>query len=270
MSDYQHFLSFTLKNPITGKTQSLMNDWDGTIINSQGGDTYNRECMPDMEDLVDKCDTKDGSIYIDSTVQPRIISMTVFFKKTDGDLTRFKEWVGKKYEQEFMWEDDDENKYIKVKLHKGFESQVYYGGKDFNGKFDLEFIAYDPYYRIKAEKILEFNDIQINKRYNVRSRGNVDCYPILYITPKTNNIVINWNGMDIKLSNLTINREYIMNCEDEEFYYLDNNGNRINCISNFESNKHYDFPVMRNELKNSFCLKSGYCTMELDANSLIL
>ena len=103
MSDYSHFLSFTLKDPITGKLQSLSETFDGVIINTNS-DTYNRECMPEFQDVVDKCDTRDGSIYINSYVQPRIISMTVFFHETDGDLTRFKQWVGKKYEQEFQWE----------------------------------------------------------------------------------------------------------------------------------------------------------------------
>ena len=127
MGEYQHYNSFCLRSPITGETRSLKDDYNGIIIN-ENATTYDRECMPDLNIITDKISGVDGELFMKANYQPRVISMTVFFgeiEKTDGDFVRFKEWVGKKYPQEFSWEDDwEEDKYLNVLLYKGFETKT--------------------------------------------------------------------------------------------------------------------------------------------------
>lgn len=265
---YQHFKSFILIDPKTNLGKSLYKDF-GAIIIDTNDSYYERECLPDFKDVVDESETKHGSVFIDSYYKPRIINMTIFFPpEADDNLQLFKRWVGKTYEQKFEWEDDEECKYIYTKLNKGFTSKAYYG-KDFNGMIDLEFIAYNPFYKIKSERDLVFDNVVLNREYNIRTNGNTDSSPIIKIIPKTNNINLTWNNISIKLKGLTVNREYILDCEMELLYYI-NGDKKVNCMSMFESNSTWDFPLLNMETKNTFKLTSGSCSIKVNPNSNII
>ena len=275
MGEYQHYNSFCLRSPITGETKSLKDDYNGIIIN-ENAITYDRECMPDLNIITDKISGVDGELFMKANYQPRVISMTVFFgeiEKTDGDFVRFKEWVGKKYPQEFSWEDDwEEDKYLNVLLYKGFETKTYYGKEGiYNGKVDLQFIAYDPLWRIYNERHIIFENLSVGDNKNIKSKGNVSCNPLIYITPLTTEIGLKWNDLNITLKNLTIGQEYIIDCETEKFYYKTSSGIIVNCIDKYSSNVYLDYPIIDIDLTNNFKITKGKIKkIDIDPRSLIL
>ena len=83
MGDYQHYNSFNLTDPKTGKTKNLTTDFGGIIINTND-EVYERECMPQINFITDKNDMRDGEIFLGATYGTRVIDITCFFE--DGDL----------------------------------------------------------------------------------------------------------------------------------------------------------------------------------------
>ena len=134
--DYQHFNSFNLTDPKTGKTKNLTDDYGGIIINISD-EVYERECMPSIDFITDKNDMLDGELFIKAKYQVREISMTCLFSEENGgaDLFELKRWLGKKYQQLFEWDNDDEMKGIYTICSGNFKTQAYYG-KKFYGKIE--------------------------------------------------------------------------------------------------------------------------------------
>lgn len=271
---YQHYDSFILYDPKTKKTTSLKDDFRGLIINTDSV-KYDRECMVDFEDTTDKSSSYDGERHVKSKYNPRIITFTIFLtKESDGDLTFLKQRLGKKYLQMFQWEDDWETdeKYLMVKLQKGFESETYYGKEsEYQGEITLSFIAPYPYWKFKKETEIAFENLKANDSKNIKSRGNVDTEPIVKITPSTTKVKLKWNDLNIELKDLTIGKEYTMDCTSQEFYCYDNNGNKENCMKKYVSNNYYDYPEILIDINNSFTIMEGQISsIKINPNSRII
>lgn len=271
---YQHYDSFIIYDPKTKKTTSLKDDFRGLIINTDSV-KYDRECMVDFEDTTDKSSSYDGERFVDSKYNPRILTFTIFLtKESDGDLTFLKQRLGKKYLQMFKWEDDWETdeKYLMVKLNKGFESVTYYGKEsEYQGEITLSFIAPYPYWRFKNEKQIIFNNLKPKDIKNIRSRGNVDTEPIIKITPSTTKVKLRWNDLEVELKDLTIGKEYTMDCVSQEFYCYDDKGIKVNCIKKYVSNSFYDYPQILIDINNSFTITEGsISSIKINPNSQII
>ena len=154
-------------------------------------------CSSDLNSITDKNDDRDGEIFIKANYGTRTIKVTILIEK-NGDLFEFKKWIGKKHQQLFEWDGDDEYKAIWVILSDKVESQVYYQDK-FYAKFDLTFVAHNPYYFINKKENIIFNDLTEGTKRNIGYQGNCDSYPLLIITPITNNIAFTFNELNISL-----------------------------------------------------------------------
>jgi phage-related protein len=257
--NYEHFTSFTLTDPKTGKTKSLTNDFGGVIVNTSD-EFYERECMPQINFTTVKNDFIDGEIFIDSHYGTRLIELEVFFSEENGggDLYELKKWLSKKYQQLFRWEDDWENLGIYAIESGNWKSQVYYN-KKFYGKISLKFLCHNPYYFKVNErdiKINQGNSLVLNQEYIVKSKGNCDSYPLIKIIPTTSTVVLTWNDLTITLTNLTTGSPIFLDCKKCICYEVINNVN-TSAIGKFVSNDFYDFPIINCEESNIIKLISG-------------
>lgn len=273
-SVYQHYNGFTLDDPKTGEHIDSRIDLN-CIIKNTDSNKFTRECLPDIENVTSKSSYFDGEIYIKSKFNPRIIEMTLFFPndESDGDLFYLKRMLAKKYLLKFKWADDWETdeKYLMVKLYNGFESSVYYGKEtDYNGEIELKFIAFDPYWRFENEKLIRFENISVGYTNNIKSKGNVDTYPLIYITPNSTTIEMTWKDLPIKLSNLIIGQEYVIDCEKCQFYYIQN-GKKVLCETQYESNKLWEYPVIEVDVVNTFKITKGSIkNLNINPNSRLI
>lgn len=273
MADYQHYTSFILTNLKNGRKYSLADDFNAFIKNTNDS-YYERECMPNMEDITDKDSNIDGERYIDAKYSPRELNFTIHFHDY-SDYEEFKKVVGGKKLFKFEYEDDwTYDKYLLVKLKGGFSTRTYYNfieDENYDGEIDITFIAYDPYWKIDNERLITFNDLKAGDLKYIKSKGNTDTSPIIYFIPNTNIVKINWNGITSIMKNLLVGREYVIKCESEEFYYIEN-GNKINCISNYESDDGFwTFPKIEIDISNNFKIVEGSVrTMKISPNSKII
>ena len=273
MADYQHYTSFILTNMINGKKYSLTDDFNAFIKNTNDS-YYERECMPNMEDITDSDTNIDGERYIDSKYNPRELNFTIHFHNY-SDYEEFKKVVGGKRLFKFEYEDDwTYNKYLMVKLKNGFTTKTYYDfieDENYNGEIDITFIAYDPFWKIDNERLITFYNLKVGDLRYVKSKGNTDTSPIIYFTPSSSIVRFDWNGIVSTIKNLNTNIEYTMKCESEELYYLNNN-NKINFISNYETDDGYfTFPKINIDTSNHFkILEGGFKTMKINPNSKLI
>lgn len=270
--DYQHFNTFNLYDPITGKTKNSLDDFGGIIINTSD-ETYDRECMPQINFITDKNDTRDGEIFIRATRGIRNIdNLTMLFSEENGggDLFELKKWLGKTYQQWFTWDGDDEEKGIWVVEEGNWKSQVYYNRK-FYGKIQLKFVAHDPYYYKTDEKDVSFTNLTTGYSSNVRCAGNCDSYPIIKITPSTTTLSFKWNNLNITLSNLTIGQTYYLDCELCQCYYISNGIKILAPYGTYNSDKYIQYPEILCEGINTFTIMNGSASsLNIQLNSRII
>lgn len=267
--DYQHYNSFNLTDPRTGKTKNLTDDFGGIIINTSD-ETYERECMPQMSFITDKNDTRDGEIFIKANYGVRVIDMVCFFSEElgGGDLFELKRWLGKQYQQIFSWDGDDEEKAIFAILSNKLDSQVYYQ-KKFYGKLNLTFTCHNPYYFVNKKEDIPFNNMTVGISKNIRCAGNVDSYPLLKITPSTTSISFNWNGLIVTLNNLTTGTTYYLDCEKCQCYYMVNNIKTL-CSDKFQSTKFIDYPSIDCNTTNNLVVLNGSFSININPRTRII
>jgi phage-related protein len=256
-------MTFNLTDPYTGKTKNIYDDFGGRIINTNET-YYERECMPQQNFNTDKNNTRDGEIYISSTYGIRTIDMVCFFTEEDGggDLFELKRWLykirdGKKYQQWFEWDGDDENKQI-LSLESGaWQSQVYYQ-KKFYGQIPFKFVCHNPFYSIKNEKDIVFTDLVAGGTKNIRCAGNSESYPLIKITPNGTQptIQFQWNDLVVTLSN--VDKPIYLDCVLHKAYEIIN-GVVTPCNLKYYAGTliPYPFIIADSDVKNYVKLISG-------------
>jgi phage-related protein len=257
--DYQHYNTFNLTDPITGKTKNIYDDFGGLIINTNET-YYERECVPQVNFITDKNDTRDGEIFINAYYGTRVIEMTCFFSEEQGggDLFELKRWLyksrdGRRHRQWFEWEGDDENKHILVYESGGFQSKAYYQ-KKFYGELTFKFIAHNSFYSIKDEKDIVFNNLVTNNITNIRCAGNSESFPLIKITPNGTQSIIQfqWNDLLITLSN--VDKPIYLDCELNQTYeYV--NGILTPVNTKYSSTKYIDYPYITSDADEKNILK---------------
>lgn len=254
--DYQHYNTFNLYDPKTGKTKNSLDDYGGIIINTNE-EYYERECMPQFNFTTDKNDTRDGEIFIRATRSPRNLdNLEMFFTEENGggDLDELKKWLGKPYQQWFSWDGDDRDVGIWAIIDGGFKSQVYYG-KKFFGKIPLKFIAHDPYYYKTRENDIVFPNLPVGSSKNIGYLGNTNGYPVIKITATTTTVKFKWNDLVVNLNSLTTNPIYL-DCKKCQCYEMVN-GIKVLTSSKYYSTKYIDFPELECDLPNSLNILEG-------------
>lgn len=224
--------------------------------------------MPQMSFITDKNDTRDGEIFIKANYGTRVIDMTVFLQNEGSDLFEFKRWIGKKYQQLFEWDDDDEEKAIWAILSNKLESKVYYQ-KDFYARFDLSFTCHNPYYFINKKEEITFNNLVIGNSKNIRCAGNCDSYPLLKITPIGTQSVIQfkWNDLVVTLNN--VDKDLYIDSEKNYCYEIIN-GIQVLATRKCNTNVWSDVPIIDCETTNSITVLQGNFNIVIDLRSRII
>lgn len=255
MADYQYYEGFKLTDKETGITRHLI-DFGGVVYNPNA-DSISRNLLPEPTHVVDKNDNQDGERYVKTVYGTRIIEVPVVFseKNGGGELFELNRWLGKKHQQVFEWEDDDEHKEIDVIYQKGFDMDVLFGEK-FYGLVTLSFIAHNPYWRIKNEQPLIYTNLNTNSSFVIKNKGNSDCFPLVKITPSGTQatIKLQWNNVTITLSN--IDKPFYIDCQAERCYEM-NGSVIVPTLVKYVSDKYYTFPKLYTDKLNTITVLQG-------------
>lgn len=253
MADYQYFYGFKLTDKETGITKRL-SDFGGTVYNPNS-DGINKNLLPEPNHIVDKNENQDGERYVKTTYGTRIIEIPVVFAEKDGggNLFELNQWLGKKRQQVFEWENDDENKEIDVIYQKGFDMDIMFGGQ-FYGLITLTFIAHNPYWRLKNEVPSIYKDLKPNDEIKIKNKGNTDCFPLLEITPIDKSVKIQWNDLIISLSDL--DKPFYIDCEKERCYEIIENKQTLNLVK-YKSDDYLTFPYLKCDITNKIKILEG-------------
>lgn len=251
MSEFKYYNGFSLTNPITGKSKSL-SDFNGIVYNPNN-EKMSRHFLPEPNHITDKNENCHGERYIKTVYGVKIIEVPVFFHG-EVDEMELAKWLGTDKQQTFEWEDDDDNKCIDVVYKQSFDQEIYYG-EEFNANMTLNFVAHDPFWRIKNEREIIFDNPRINEIKTIKCRGNTNSFPLIKVTPNgTQNIKFKWNDLMVQLNN--INKPFYIDCEKQRCYEMNNDINVLSLLK-YQSDKHFNFPFISADIKNTFMLLQG-------------
>lgn len=255
MADYQYYEGFILTDKQTGQTRRL-SDFGGTIYNPNS-DGVTRNLLPEPTHITDKNENQDGERYVKTLYGTRSIEIPVVFSEKDGggELFELNKWLGKKRQQVFAWEDDAECKEIDVIYQKGFDMDILYGEK-FYGLVTLNFIAHNPYWRIRNEKPVIYRNLVAGNVFDIKNKGNSDCFPLIKVVPNGTqaSIKIQWNNTLVALTN--IDKPFYIDCERERCYEM-NGAIQVVSLSKYHSDKFYSFPYLYTDLRNKITIVEG-------------
>lgn len=238
-----------------------LSDFGGVICNDDG---WRVELTPSMEYITEKAALKDGEFFFGSRLNPRVIQRKVYFED-EVDVDKLTAWLTKGEPQPFSFVGD--TKVIDV-VYDGFLEMECYDSDGFKGLMDLSFIAHDPYYRINNEKPVIINPIK-DEFYTFKSRGNVDSYPLIKITPASpqSEIRFQWNGVVNTIKD--VNKAIYLDCENEDLYEI-TDGVKLMTSDKYVNNDYWEFPFVKPFIKNTFQLiKGNVSEVEIKINSRI-
>lgn len=225
-----------------------LSDFGGIIYNEDGWNISNGLTS---SRTTAKLGNRDGELLVGSTYNPRTITIPIFLQE-DIEIDEFYVWL-LNGEQELEFEDSERK--IKAVLDNQINIRSYYDG-DFKGLSTLNFIAYDPYWRAVKDT---YTNIDSNDEIAIKTKGNVECYPIIKLTPTTvNNVRIKINDLTITLNigSDNLNKEITIDCEREEIYDT-RSGAEYNLFHIYHSNDFYEFPILKPFVNNIVTLLEG-------------
>ena len=188
-----------------------------------------------------KNENQDGERYVKTVYGTRIIEVPVYFSEDlgAGELFELNRWLGKKRQQTFQWVNDDERKEIDVIYKEGFDMDILFGDK-FNGLTTLSFIAHNPYWTIRDERPMIFNNVKQGNEFKVKNKGNTECYPLIEITPESGSTTIKLQINELSVTLKDLNKPIYIDCEKERVYEIVN-GIKVATLDKFESNKNFKY-----------------------------
>ena len=241
-----------------------LSDFNGIIYNKGDGHAIN--VAPSITHMTEKLPNRDGELFYGSTVDPRIIELSVYFED-EVDIEQLSAWLCSKNTQPFSFVDD--YKEIDVVYNSIIDMRAFYNST-FQGLMDLTFIAYNPYFRVINEKNITIKSPTINKDYSAKTKGNVDSYPIIKIVPNGTQSKIRFKINDMTIALQNVNKEIYLDCESEEVYEL-NSGAKIPIINKFYSREFYEFPYLKPFVSNTIRILEGAVSeISINLNSRVL
>lgn len=225
-----------------------LSDFNAIIMNDNGWKIKNNVSI---NKVTEKINNKDGELFLGSDYSPRTITIPVHIH-SDIDLDEFYSWLlnGEQY-----FEFRNSGRKIKAIFDNQIDIDAYLVNGELKAELFLDFIAYDPFWRNVNENIIT-PSTTLNTITNIKTSGNVECYPIIKVTPNgtQSKITFKINDDIITLSN--VEREITINCESEEVTEVQL-GEEINVFGKFYSTDYYEFPSLKPFVDNKFQITSG-------------
>ena len=237
------------------------------------GDEITYQSIPTPKHITQEVSGMNGSFYFKSTYDSRLITIPIFIYD-EIDIDYFNGWIGDidsgLRPLTFIYENGTQSdRYLEVIYNKGVDFTSYYTPK-FKGTSTLEFIAFDPLYKIKNEEKITLNSPVINKNYTFASKSNIKSPPIIKISPNGTQTQIKFMINDLTITLNNVNTPIIINAEDGEVYTM-NNGIRVNAFQKYISDGWRHLPSILASQTNKFVLLSGNITsVEINRNTRIL
>lgn len=182
----------------------------------------------------------DGQCFFNSRYSQREFSFYVHFEnglsaKKVRELTA---WIMCKDEQELEFFGDERYEGLVINvIYSGVLNIANYAVFNVGNSINLKFTAYNPYWTLKSEDKMVIESPKLIVKYKFSdNESNSETYPRLTLRPLTQDVKFRWHVegsyLEVTLKGLDTSKEYIIDSESGEFYYIEN-GKKINSFSNF-------------------------------------
>lgn len=270
MGTFKYLNDFMLTDLKTNRTKR-MSEFGGIRYNSDSsGIEYN---IPKFTHNTYENDIINGKRLLSTKVEPREIEVPIFLSHEiyETNLVELTKWMCKPYEQIFSWVNDEERKEIKV-IYEDVDMKVLYN-RDFYATATFSFVAYYPFWNIRNESPLIYRNLNTNSVIsNIKSRSNIETYPIITVSSSTSqsNIKIKVNDLVVIIGSLDSNIPIIIDSEKEKCYKIVNDI-KVDMFNIFESNDALDYPKFSCEEVNKITILNGQnIDLNINMNSRIL
>lgn len=242
-----------------------LSELGGILYNNDG--LWESEDVPTVEYVTETIPFKDGVINFGSRLNPRIKRLSMFFKEgIDENLLKY--WLYSPEYQKFNYVGDTKYLYVKADTFNNIE--LYSENGVVKGLLDVVLVADYPYYKLLTDDVFETTSSVTGEVLKFKSSGNVECYPLVEVTPNGANSTISFkiNDLLLTLSSVTTTKIYI-DCESEEVYKMSGE-KKESVIKSFQSNDYYDFPSLKPYVENTLVhLGTGISKIKINMNSNI-
>lgn len=225
-----------------------LSDFSGTIYNSDG---FRRTVGNDPEHITLPIPNK-GEIYYGTKLSPFTFEEDCYFEES-LDSREIANWICNQGEQKFQYIDDD--KYCNAVYNGKLEFNIYGGEIIDKSITTIPFICYEGFWRaIENPQIIE--NPTTNTIYLINGNNNIISYPTFKITPRSSTVNIKWNDMYIALKDIEESKEYILDGENGDFYYL-SAGSKIYMMPCLYTDDYYTMPTLKPFVQNELTVTSG-------------
>ncbi len=222
-----------------GKTLSSLG---GIIIRDDIGS--NNSLLPEREAITTTALGVDGEIFYGVKIGKRVWNESVYFENIDN-LDDIRSWLNVKQPTVFRYIGDEYE--IKCIVSSAEEIEVYHDNGKYCGTFEVEFIAYNPYFIRSSKERIESSIVNLGWDNKITCGGNVDKnYPQLeFMFDGIQDIEVEINNYRFKVSKANCN--LIVDSMTREVF--DKDGNKIN---DFEGR----YPILKSG-ENDFKIIEG-------------
>lgn len=242
--------------------EKKLSDFGGIIYNSDG---FRKSVGTDPSHITLSIPNK-GEIYYGTQLSALTYDVDCYFEQSLSSK-EIASWICKNEEQRFQYIDDD--KYCNAVYNGKLEFDIWGGEIEDKSLTTIPFICYEGFWRA-IENPMTISRPTINQIYRINGSNNIDSYPTISIIPSSSTIRLKWNDMYIALKDLGIGKQYCLDGENGDFYYL-NSGEKAFAMPCLYTDDYYTMPTLKPFITNEIALLEGSITeLTINKNSRIL
>ena len=225
-----------------------ISDFGGTLYNEDG---FRKNIGSNPNHITLSIPNK-GDIYYGIKYDPIEIDLPCYFEARLSER-EIASWICGEEERRFQYIGD--TKYCNAVYNGKLEFEIYGGDTIDQSLTNIPLISYDGFWRaIEEPQIIE--NPTINTVYLINGNNNIASYPTFKITPRSSTVNIKWNDMYIALKNIEENKEYILDGENGDFYYLSAES-KIYMMPCLYTDDYYTMPTLKPFVQNELTVISG-------------
>ena len=158
-----------------------------------------------------------------------------------------------------------------VPVPEGYpQSQTHAGIAVYNGKLEfniyggeiedksittIPFICYEGFWRAIENPII-ITRPTINQEYNIIGNNNIESFPTIKFIPSSSTVRFKWNNMYMAFKELKTGKEYYLDGENGDFYYL-LAGSKVYSMPSLYTDDYYTMPTLLPFVNNEITLLEG-------------